>query len=197
MNLFTQIETLIPTLHGWCSIAKANALAGAVLSLRPEISLEIGIWGGRSFLPLALAHREINFGTAIGIDPWDAKASQEGQTGENLKFWSQTTSHELVYNDFMAKAKSLGMLPAKVYRTKSDNIQPPARIDLMSLDGNHGPQAERDVSRFCPNIRRGGLVFVDDLDWDGGAVRRAVAALKQMGFIQLYILDTGAVFQRL
>jgi hypothetical protein len=45
-------------------------------------------------------------------------------------------------------------------------------------------------------VRVGGLLFADDLNWTGGGVLRAVAKLKTMGFIELYRLDTGAMFQR-
>lgn len=195
-ELFNTISVQLPQLTGWGSVEKGHALAGAVLALSPNVSLEIGVWGGRSFFPMAWAHKHIGKGVVWGIDPWSPAASMVGQEGEHRVWWGGA-EHEPVYQQFMANVERWGLAPyCKILRAPSDSVDPPAVIDLMSLDGNHGPQAERDVARFCPNIRKGGLVFVDDLDWQGGAVRRAVANLKSMGFIELTLLDTGAVYQR-
>lgn len=196
-KLFQQIADYVPGCHGWCSIAKAQTLATAVIALRPEVSLEIGVFGGRSLFPIAMAHKEIGKGRVIAIDPWSAPASRIGQTGENEKWWG-TLDHEVIYQDFMKRCQELFVAHiVSVHRKTSDQCKPPPVIDLMSLDGNHGPQAIVDVERYCPNVRTGGLVFMDDLNWEGGAVTRACDKLKTLGFVQLYVLDTGAVFQKI
>lgn len=196
--LFSQIEKLVPTLDGWCSVPKAQTLAAAVIALRPSVSLEIGVWGGRSLLPIALAHREIGKGRVIAIDPWSRAASEEGQSGANRKWWGQEADHELVYRRFMKWCLDLNVAHlVNVHRAPSNNVSPPACIDLLSLDGNHGPQVHKDVERFCPCVRVGGLVFLDDLNWEGGFVAAASVQLKGMGFLELFKLDTGAVYQRI
>lgn len=203
-NLFQRISELLPALHGWCSESKAHTLAAAVLALRPETTVEIGIYGGRSFLPMALAHKEIGRGMIIGIDPWHPHESAKGQINESdHKFWSenlppgQHASHDRVMNHFLQKLHELGVQNCvNIIRLPSDAVEPPTKIDLLHLDGNHSDQAVRDVERFAPKCRVGALMFVDDIHWSGGGVARAVEKLKATGWAFLYALDTGAVFQR-
>ena len=196
-TLFSAIQDLVPRCHGWCSVVKAQALAAAVLTLRPKVSVEIGVFGGRSLLPMALAHKETGIGTIIGIDPWSNSASAQGQLNpDDLSFWS-TCDHEAIYRDFTERVQLTGTGDViNIIRSRSDDVRPPKVIDLAHLDGNHGEQALRDAKRFTPNIRVGGLCFLDDLDWSGGAVRKAEQFIQSIGFTMLYSMDTGAMYQR-
>lgn len=196
-QLLANIATLIPTLHGWCSVPKAITLASSVIALRPAVSVEIGVYGGRSFLPIAMAHKEIGIGMAYGIDPWSARESEIGQVHPSDRdYWSKL-DHEIIYQHFSKSLVECGAAScAKILRQCSDDADVPDQIDLFHLDGNHSDQAVKDVEKFAPKIRVGGLAFMDDIHWSGGGVERATAKLKSMGFIRLYDLDSGAVFQR-
>lgn len=196
-DLFQRISELLPRLHGWCSVPKAQTLAAAVLALRPALTLEIGIFGGRSFLPMAMAHKETGNGICWGIDPWLPGESVQGQKNkDDVDFW-QKVDHELVYRDFLSNLGPLGVQNVvKVIRSSSNAILSPPVIDLLHIDGNHGEQAHTDARRFSPAVRIGGLCFLDDLDWAGGGVRRAEAVLKSGGFVLLFTQDTGAMYQK-
>lgn len=196
MNPFQEIEQLIPKCHGWCSVERAMVMASAVIAMRPAVSVEIGVWGGRGVIALALAHKLVG-GKVIGIDPWDREASIVGQTGENLKWWS-SVNHEEVYQDCIKRIGDAGLTHCvEIIRAKSDDVTPPKEITILAIDGNHSDQAMRDVNRYAENIVLGGIVFADDLQWDGGGVLKSVERLTEMGFRKLYDLDTGAVFQRI
>ena len=78
------------------------------------------------------------------------------------------------------------MRPAKV----------PEQIGLLVVDGNHGEQSIRDVQRWAPNVTRSGYVYMDDLNWSGGAVQEAERLLLKMGFVPLWPRDEGAFYQR-
>ena len=200
-NLFTTIQTLVPRCHGWCTEGRATALAAAVLTLRPNVTVEIGVWGGRSFLPMALAHKEIGKGIVIGIDPWSPSESAAGQDGKNAEWWG-SVDHDLVRQDFFAKIHEFGLGNViQINRQTSDEFAAhwlaDITIDLLSLDGNHGEQAYKDACNFGPHIRIGGLAFLDDLAWEQGFVRKAEEYLLSHGFIRLYTMDTGAMYQRI
>lgn len=196
-NLFNTINHLVPTLHGWATPAKSITLASAVLALRPDIIVEVGVWGGKSLFPMALACKEIGKGTVIGVDPWSPAASVQGQTLENQKWWSEQP-HEVVYRDFLQKRGELGLNEiVKVERMTSDYFDPPKRIGLCHLDGNHGPQAAKDAEKFGPLVQIGGLLFLDDVNWSEGHVMRAKAHLNAIGFVDLFALDTGVMMQRI
>lgn len=197
-KLFEQIEALIPKLHGWASVKKCQMLAASVIALQPETSTIIGIWGGRDTFALGLAHKYIGRGRVMAIDPWASVASVQGQTTDADRNWWQTIDHELVYHDFLRTRSELGLNNTiLVYRMISDYADVPKRIDgVLVVDGNHGPNAISDVERFVPSVEVGGLVLMDDANWSGGFVQKAIERVKTMGFRSLYTVDTSEVFQR-
>ena len=201
MTIFDTIKTEHANLQGWCSYQKAETLASIVIAIRPQISIEIGVFGGKSLIPIAMAHQHIHKGHVIGIDPWMAKASIEGQSGENAKWWSDQKMHDQIYSGFMAKRASLGLDGySQVARMTSNEFDPVLGIGLLHVDGNHGEQAIKDVGRFCPFVDIGGIVVMDDIGWGDGTVDRAIDVLPRIGFIELYrVKDEGsewAVFQK-
>lgn len=174
---------------GWCPLQKALDLVATVIALRPKVCLEIGVYGGKSLLPIALACESIDNGIVFGIDPWSPAASAEGYTGENATWWTRL-DHEGIYRSFLANIDRLGLKNrVALERVKSDDAAIPSVIDLFHLDGQHTAQAIRDVNRFGPSVRIGGIVCLDDLGWvnDGQAhVSLAVEALLKLGFVELY-----------
>lgn len=198
MNIYSQLEELMPQLHGWCTLEKAIVLYNMVRATRPTVVCEIGVWGGRSFFPMAMALRDNHHGTIIGIDPWHTEASAEGQTTEeDHKWWQEVASHELVYQHFLHYVEKLGLKSiCEIHRDKSEKIDPPAGLGLLHVDGNHGPQAFDETVRLAPKVLQHGFVVLDDLTWSGGHVQRAADWLKQNGFVELHHLGTGAVYFR-
>lgn len=196
-ELFLQIEALVPTLEGWCVPEKACEFASIITSLRPEISVEIGVWGGRGTLSMALAHRFAGRGKVIAIDPWSATASVAGQTGADAAWWGEQQKHDYVYERFMGSIQMLSLMNwIEVQKKRSDAVEVPKGIGFIVIDGNHSDQAVEDVKRYAPNVRMGGVVYMDDLSWSGGGVQRAANRLLKLGFEELYRRDQGAFFQR-
>jgi predicted O-methyltransferase YrrM len=198
IDLFKQIAEVQPKLPGWCTPEKAAILAALVLAQRPSITLEIGIYGGSSFIPLALAHKAIGKGTAVGIEPWDRAAAIAAQTTKEDQDWWDNQNLELVYQNFMATLKTLGLENVtRILRKKSNEVNIPPAVGIAHIDGAHNEQAVTDVVRVAQHIEIGGYVVLDDLAWHGGGVTRASQRLMQMGYRQLYLLGTGAVYQRI
>jgi hypothetical protein len=201
-RLQRQIIDLIPTLHGWCEIPKALTLANLVLAQRPKVVLEIGVWGGRSLIPMLLAQHHLNnVGLltdfrCVAIDPWHPAASVEGQTTDADREWWRGINHELVFQHFKHTLDAIGSNSVEIWRMRSSEADPPKTIDLLSVDGNHGQQALEDVCKFAPAVPVGGICVLDDIGWAGGFVGKSVEWLLVNGFIQLHPLGTGAVFFR-
>ena len=194
-TLNERIAALVPRMDGWCTVEKGCDLALAVIKLRAAVSVEIGVFGGRSLLPIALAHQGQDFGVVWAIDPWNPAASVIGQNEVNANWWGHC-DHETIYQRFLAHVKTQGVdRYVKIIRQESDSVEPPPVIDLLHIDGNHSDQTIRDVSRFASKVRPGGFCFVDDLHWAKG-VETAVDNLLAMGFVKLFVRDTGAMFQR-
>ena len=188
---------------GWCPLEKALDLAATVVALRPKVVVETGVYGGRSLLPMALACEAVGCGTCIGIDPWSPQASGEGYDAENAAWWGKL-DHEGVRASFYANMALLGVKDRiVVHRMKSDDAPVPEVIDLLHLDSQHTEQAVREVNRFAANVRVGGVVVFDDIEWQNSGdmpVKRAMKTLIPMGFVELYrrVQPNGnwAAFQR-
>lgn len=197
IELFKQIAEVQPKLAGWCTPEKASVLASIIVCYRPALSVEIGIFAGSSFIPMALAHKAIGVGMILGIEPWDKKAAIEAQTTNEDRAWWDAQDLESICATFMENLHHLGLdNVSKIVRKKSDDVDVPPQIGLLHVDGAHSDQAVRDTVRFAQQVMIGGFVVMDDENWHGGGVQRAILRLTQMGFKRLYPLGTGAVFQR-
>jgi predicted GH43/DUF377 family glycosyl hydrolase len=179
-NLISRIERLVPRLEGWCTIEKALAMAECVCRHRPACCIEIGVHGGRSLLPVALACQHIGSGHAFGIDPWSTQYSIAGtHDPEHLEFWSRL-DYDLIYSGcFTAVLEenltgycTLLRLPAQQAAKLFD------RIDLLHIDGNHSTDmAVRDVELYLPKVQGGGHIWFDDADWS--STQKAVGLLRE------------------
>lgn len=198
MNILDKVESAVTAIsHGWTSVPKAHAMAMAVLTLRPQLSVEIGVFAGRGLVALGLAHKEIGSGMAIGIDPYSPINSAEGQVKESdREFWSSVDYNSIYRAAEDSIIKLAIQNSCKIERKTSDDFAIPGEIGVLRIDGNHGEQAIRDVERYCPRVQLGGIVFLEDINWSGGAVQRAAARLPFLGFIKLYTIDDGAAYQR-
>lgn len=201
MTLFQKLEEVAAQPNGWCTLEKAKALAGMVLATRPAIVVEIGVWSGKSLLPMALACQDVNHGKVIGIDPYSPAASVEGQTGAHAEWWNNPAGHEAMFDLFRSLVKQFALENrVELWQMKSDDADAPDGIGLLHIDGNHSEQAARDVAHFGPRVVPGGFVVLDDLHWEGGGVTKGVELLLSYGFRELYRVQTEGndwgVFQK-
>jgi len=197
--LLNTIASIHNDISGWCELEKAEILAALCYTTRPARIVEIGVFGGKSLIPMALAMKAAGGDyEVVGIDPWSNAAATEGYDGANREWWS-AVDLDRVYNSFLTLRDRLG-LSIRVIRAKSDHVEWKQPIGLLHIDGQHTEQAVRDVLRYAVHVRLGGHVVVDDIGWvNPGAtvqVSDAVGELAALGFVELYKLGTGAVFQR-
>lgn len=186
---------------GWCSLEKANTLTSLVMGLRPRVVVELGVWMGGSAIPMALALQALGSGRLLAIDAWSTEMSIAGQEAEvHLKWWTAMgeRGHQRAFETFLWRLRKHGISPehCAVRRQRTDEAEVPALIDLLHHDANHGPQVMADIERWAPAIRVGGVLVLDDLDWEGGHVERARNRALELGFVELYPLGTGCVMQR-
>lgn len=195
-ELFDKIKETITPLGGWTTVNKAHRFAAVVYALQPEVCVEIGVWCGRGSLAIALALKSVGRGVIHSIDPWSPVASVEGQFEADANHWKKA-DHEGAYRCFLEQIQRLDLsAQIKVVRDRSDAVTPPENIGFLVIDGNHGDVAILDVKRYAPKVLIGGLVYMDDLDWSTGSVRRASELLKSMGFKEVYPLEGGAMYQK-
>lgn len=161
------VSHMLNQLDGWCTYEKASILIDFVLQLKPKTIVEIGVFGGRSLLPLALAQKTLGFGKTYGIDPWDAKDSVEGLIALEHKQWWENVDHSSVLHKLYHHIYSY-QLQNQIELICSTSMNAPIihNIDILHIDGNHSEEASLfDVEKWVPLVNSGGLIIFDDLDW--------------------------------
>lgn len=190
-------EQSVANSGGWCTALKAGTLASLVVALRPRVVCEIGVWTGSSLLPMLIALRQTGSGRAIAIDPWSATCSVQGETDKNAAWWG-SVDHDAALERFRQRMAEWHVTDlCDIWRQPSDECTPPSSIDMLHIDGSHTDQAMRDATRFGAAVRVGGIMILDDLEWTGGGVDRAVASAHALGFVDLYRVEQWLVTQRI
>lgn len=198
MNCFLKIDEIHPKMQGWATLAKAQTLAALIVAFRPKVSVEIGVFGGRSLIPIALAHKEVG-GRVIGIDPWTAEAAVEGYDKQNSEWWGRQNVLNQVKDETFRWIKNLNLESCcEIIQKKSDDA-PEIDCDLCHVDGQHSEVCRRDVIKYVLPMKKGSIVVMDDIDWTNNGVAHvseAVGIMTNNGWEKLYNLETGAVFQK-
>lgn len=189
LHIFDTIDALVPTLDGWATIEKANTLAALVLAARPFTVVELGTYAGRSAIPMALAMKHLGQGILIGVDPYSPDESAKNETVESALWW-KNLNHNAILEKFKTQINTLGLQNViRLERMTSDAFDPPDSIDILHVDGSHGIQVKTDVMRYCPRVRVGGYVIMDDINWCVNGVQTVKEATNWMlenGFRKLY-----------
>lgn len=163
-----QFQTQIP---GWCSIEKAEKMMQLIYDTRPNICVEIGVFGGSSIYPTARALQYLKKGVVYAIDPWSREECLEGYTPEdpNYQWWASIDLSEVFQNfGLMLKRYKLTNY-CHVMRMSSKQALPhfaDNSIDILHIDGNHTEAPSlADVQMFVPKIKKGGYLWLDDANW--------------------------------
>lgn len=181
----TEVFACMDQVHGWCSHQKASILVDIIAAAGARTIVEIGVWGGKSLLPMAytLKKRPEN-GKIYGIDPWDNVASIEGATHEhNIAYWS-VVDHEGVLRQLEKVIHDWGLEEqVELIRASSADAPIIENIDVLHIDGNHSEVTSYiDVTKWVPLVRKGGWIIFDDMNWFENGVtttKRAIDYLNE------------------
>lgn len=165
-------------LHGWCTKSKASILIDLVFLANAEKVVEVGVWGGKSLIPMAFALQNMGNGKIYGIDPWSPAASIIGMTDVNKDWW-ETADHELVYQDLVKNIKRYNLSKyIELIRNDSEGADIIENIDILHIDGNHSEEKSCfDAYKWVPLVRKGGFIVFDDITW--GTTNKAVDWLDE------------------
>jgi predicted GH43/DUF377 family glycosyl hydrolase len=169
-------------LGGWCPAEKARQLVGLILTFRPKVVVETGVYGGKSLLPMAAALRHLHQhggpqGMAWGIDPWTIAACDEGWEGstghrkDHREWWLNNSELDVQLNRVAETLTSLQLWPyCRLVGLPGEHVAgafTQSGIDLWHLDGNHNEITScRDVKDYLPRVNPGGIVVFDDAQWE-------------------------------
>lgn len=187
-ELIAKAEKIRPTLHGWCSAEKTAALIETIVSRKPKLCVEIGVFGGSSLIPQALALKHNEQGRVFGIDPWAKDAALEAMIAEEHKAWWSKVDLESIMRGCEAKIVEHQLSRCcELRRAKAEDVVEDfddASIDLLHIDGNHSELLSyKDATLYLPKVAPGGIIFFDDIWWNEGGgeptTRKAIVYLQQ------------------
>jgi FkbM family methyltransferase len=182
-ELTAALEQILPGLHGWCTLEKATELVSLIFDNDLHTCVEIGVFGGRSLLPMAMAIRHRGTGgVAWGVDPWTAQASLQGSNAPANDTWWASLDYEAVFRSFTEAVLANGLTTeCRTLRLTSETaarIFDVTSIDLLHIDGNHADEVSlHDVRTWLPRVTDGGFIVMDDTDWP--TTKRATSLLRQ------------------
>lgn len=173
-------------MHGWCTEEKANILYNLIVETRPDLVVELGVFGGRSFVPMALAIKNNDKGICIGIDPWKKHESTTNYDPSDPNYiWWNSLNHDDIYNSFKSALIQYDIENVSRYirKTSMDAISlfEDESIDILHQDGNHSERCSTDeVLAYVPKLKKGGYWIMDDADWE--TTKLAQLTIVNMGF---------------
>jgi len=183
------VQKNLKSIEGWCSLEKATKLINCIDTIKPDLCVEIGVFGGSSFIPQALAIKKNGKGEIVGIDPWtNESALEEMQGKDNVDWWSKLDMN-YIYNHFISNLEKFNVKDiSKVIKNKAENVCSEFKdesIDLLHIDGNHSESlAYKDATLYLPKVKTGGYIFFDDIYWS--EVGTHVTTRKAINFLLQY-----------
>ena len=190
------------TLLGWCSLEKAEKLLELTATENVSFCVELGVYAGRSLLPLALGVATKPGARVVGIDAWSIPAALEGEnTPDNDRYWTNVDYNGAFdYATQVLRDNGVGRL-VDLWRCKSldvcDRFEDES-IDLLHQDSNHSEAVScQEVDAYWRKVRVGGFWVFDDTHWP--STQAAQSKLQERGFVEIFSEAQGTwkVFQRL
>lgn len=158
-------------LEGWCTPEKARRMMNLIYEVKPDVCVEIGVFGGASIYPTASALKFLNKGQVYAIDPWVNSYCLDGYTENNPNYeWWNSVDFKYIYSQFV---KMLDRFALNSYCTimrmtgwiALDHFADES-IDILHIDGNHTENiALSDAQLYLPKVKKGGYIWLDDANW--------------------------------
>lgn len=197
--IYDKINAALPRMEGWCTPEKGCALAKAVVETNADLSVELGIFGGRGVISLAMAHRAIGKGVAWGFDPWTKQAALEGENSKENDEWWGKLDLEWIYGGFVDRAIEHKLLPfcywARLKSKQAVLLFEDESIGVLHQDTNHSEQVSCDeVMRWKNKVKKGGFWFADDINWE--TTKKSQKLLADNGFDLIETHESWAIYRK-
>ncbi|HSX12960.1 MAG TPA: class I SAM-dependent methyltransferase [Chlamydiales bacterium] len=166
-----QVCNILPSLEGWCSKEKALNFIDLVLEVKPNVCVEIGVFGGASLFPVASALKFLGKGIVVGIDPWERseciKHYHPIKERDDYIWWSCLDFNN-IYDSYcmMLRRNALGDFCISIKSTSERAASFLKDIDILYIDGNANEQVTvQDVTLYLPRVLSGGYIWINNAHW--------------------------------
>jgi hypothetical protein len=188
---------------GWCSLNKAGCIIDCIneicLTTQDPVCVEIGVYGGKSVIPVVLELQRLQKGKMYAIDPWDNIEATKGYDGEHYNFWSSVDLNNIysLFTNLLLENKCQDLV--EIIMKPSDDAPEIDNINFLYIDGQHTEQAIRDVHKYASKVLVNGYCVVDDINRDvwGEVSTQTPAILESMGFQAQRSIDDAIIFKRI
>jgi cephalosporin hydroxylase len=161
------------TIYGWCTPEKLMNFIDLTLEVKPDLCVEIGPYGGASFLPVAYTLKFLGSGMAIAIDPWDfVECIRHLDPIEHEKSWRTWLSipMDVVDADFQNLIRRYRLedytITLRMTSEKAASQIEDGSIDILHIDGDHSEYGSTmDAKLYLPKVRPGGYIWLTDALW--------------------------------
>jgi hypothetical protein len=192
------IERELPQMPGWCPVEKGRRMAE--LAHGAALCVELGVFGGRGLVAMALTLAAQGSGRADGIDPFSAAASLEGANDVANDEWWSKLDYEEIARSAQTTLYRLGLTPyAQLVRMRSREVAGfygDGTVNVLHQDSNHSEEITcEEVELWAPKIRSGGYWVFDDTNW--ATTQKAQRELEARGFLEIENHESWKVYQRI
>ena len=181
------------SVEGWCTREKAIKMM-EFISENADISVELGVWGGRSLLPIAMKCK----GYVYGIDAWTADASLEGKNDVANDEWWSKMDYNKIYNYANTLMQQYHCDNVKLLRMKSIEAVKffeNESIDFLHQDSNHSEETScMEVELYHSKVKRSGIWCFDDTDWP--TTQKAQELIISKGYTEVYNAVSWKIFRK-
>jgi hypothetical protein len=164
-----------------------KALTSAALIERHGFTsyVEIGVYRGRSLLPVAAVFAAAGRGSAVGIDPWNVIAATQQDVHlfpvsvSMVNEFVESLDWDAIYGDVAQLVTELGLTEyCELRRARAAEVAatiPDGSVGVLHVDGNHDEASVMaDLENYLPKMRPDGFVVLDDVSWESVGAARAV-----------------------
>jgi len=188
----------IESMDGWATREKCELIHGLVTESKPDLCVEIGVFGGRSLIAAADALRSNGRGVIYGIDPWEPGPALEGSNDKVNDDWWSKLDYKFILSSFIRWVLRLDLVTQCRWLHMMDvqavRMFDPETIGYLHIDGNHSEEVGmRNFLQWSPLLKSGSYMIVDDTDWPSqkNTVKRIVndpefSVVKDYGNFMLF-----------
>lgn len=153
--------------NSWCSVEKSNLLMDFIVTQKPKVCVEIGVFQGASFIPAAVTLKYLDHGVIYGIDPWsNAEAIKHMSSTDPNKWWWGEVNLNSIYDGFLSTISKWKVdSKSRIFRmTSEEAVKVIGDIDFLHLDGNYSRVSSmQDVMLYAPKVRVGGYILFSNV----------------------------------
>lgn len=180
-------------IHGWCTKEKVLKMIDYIKPT--DICVELGVFGGKSLLPISFMTNN----SVFGIDAWEKTASLEGTNDKSNDEWWEKIDYNQMYNYTLELFNKYHCKNVKLLRMKSsvaiDNFENDS-IDFLHQDSNHSEEIScNEVELYHKKVKINGIWVFDDTNWK--TTKKAQDLLLTYGYQELYDSGEFKIYKRI